>query len=200
MQLSTSTKNEWLETHPKLGISLMDHLFNRFDGSYPNRWRAAFANAQAIQNWREAWAEAFAEEGLTTSDISTAIRTCRKMYDWPPSLPEFLKACRPSLDSESAFCEAAREIGKRATNQDKWSHPAIYWAAVQMGVDLINHPYSEIKNRWNKALSTELEKGSWDEIPRRVEALVAPGQTIARPEVAKAFIDQILGRTRKMAA
>ena len=178
----------------------MDHLFNRLDGSYPNRWRAAFANAQAIQNWREAWSEAFSEEGVTTQDISNAIRSCRKMYDWPPSLPEFLKACKPNIDNETAFYEAVQQMVKRATNEDQWSHPAIYWAAVQMGTDLNNNPYALVKNRWIRALTTELAKGSWDEIPRRLEALVAPGKCYATPEEARGFINQILGRSHKATA
>lgn len=200
MTLSTQSKNVWLSVHHRLGITLMDHLFNRMDGSYPNRWRAAFANPQAIQNWREAWSEAFAEEGISPGEVAAAIRNCRRTYDWPPSLTEFLRACRPSVDHESAFYEAVRELAKRGANKDAWSHPAIYWAAVSIGVDLTNNPYAMIKNRWSKALAGELAKGSWDQVPRRVEALVAPGKTISSPEVAKGFIDQLLGRNRKVMA
>ena len=199
-QSEASVRGVWLTTHPKLGITLMDHLFNRMDGSYPNRWRAAFANPQAIQNWREAWSEAFVEEGITPGEAADAIRNCRRMYDWPPSLTEFLRACRPSVDHESAFYEAVREIAKRQTNTDHWSHPAIYWAAVTMGVDLTSNPYATIKNRWSKILAGELAKGAWDPIPKRVEALAAPGKAIATPEVAKGFIDQILKRTQKAMA
>jgi hypothetical protein len=199
-QSEGAVKDAWLTTHPKLGITLMDHLFNRMDGSYPNRWRAAFANAQAIQNWREAWSEAFIEEGITPGEVAAAIRICRQMYDWPPSLTEFLRACRPSIDHESAYYEAVRELTKRSSNEDQWSHPAIYWAAAGMAYDLTSNPYVVIKNRWAKALSAELAKRSWEPVPIKAEVLVAPGKTIATPEVAKSFIDRLLGRNQQEAA
>lgn len=197
MQSDVNLKDVWLTTHPRLGITLMDHLFNRMDGSYPNRWRAAFASEQAIQNWREAWSEAFIEEGIAPSEVAAAIRNCRRMYDWPPSLTEFLRACRPAIDHESAFYEAVRELRKRSNNEDQWSHPAIYWAAAGMEFDLTSNHYSRIKNRWTRALSAELAKRSWEPVPRKAVELVAPGKTIATPEVAKSFIDRLLGRNQQ---
>ena len=78
---STAPQSVWLEKHPRLGVSLMDHLWNRMDGTYPNRWRAAFANEQAIENWREAWADAFSDERITPDEVRSTIAVCRKTYD-----------------------------------------------------------------------------------------------------------------------
>jgi hypothetical protein len=58
--------NAWLSPQPALdNMTLIDLLFNRLDGLYPNRWRASFRNEHAIANWREAWADGFVSEGLT---------------------------------------------------------------------------------------------------------------------------------------
>jgi hypothetical protein len=162
--------------HPKLGISLMDHLFNRFDGAYPNRWRAAFASEQAISNWRESWSEAFDEEGLTPQMISDGLKACRKSYDWPPSLTEFLKACKPQISVDAAIYEAIEQMRKRQHGKDSWSNPAIYWAAVKVGeFDMISQSFSSIKPRFEAALKKVLEAEVLP-VPDRAPALAAPGK------------------------
>src|SRR5699024_887061 len=155
----TSTLSMWTSPHPKLeNISPMDHLYNRLDGMYPNRWRANFQDEIAIQAWREAWAEALDEDGLTFIDIRTGIMNCRRMYDWPPSLTEFLRACRPMLDPEAAFHEAVKGLADRRKGETgQWSHPAIYHATVVTGQhDMLNSTYGALKVRWGKALAEQL--------------------------------------------
>ena len=193
--LSTVTPSGWLEVRDwpdgKKG-SLMDRLFNRLDGTYPNRWRAAFGNDAAIANWREAWAEAFAEERITPDEIKRGIVECRKRHDWPPSLPEFLRACRPPLDHEASFAEAVKQMRLRHEDgTDQWSSPAIYWAAVKIGdFDLRSMPYQSLKGKWEKALAdamAAIKSGARpNEVPPHRIALPAPGQTSLSPEdVAK---------------
>src|SRR5205823_10890347 len=59
--VTTRPYSKWFEPHPGLGISLMDHLFNRLDGAYPHKWRANFPDPQSVDNWQESWVEAFEE-------------------------------------------------------------------------------------------------------------------------------------------
>ena len=187
------TARQWPDSVKPL--SMMDRLFNRMDGSYPHKWRSAFANAQAIQNWREAWAEAFDEEGLTPEEVKAGIVTCRKLYDWPPSLPEFLKACRPAIDPERAFHEAVEQMRLRDVSKDAWSSPVVFWAAVQLGSDLRNNPYPSISKRWAAALDTAAKKIKLrelpNEVPPRLDALPAPGRQSVDPEQAAANIDKL---------
>ncbi|WP_186215896.1 replication protein P [Burkholderia gladioli] len=153
----------------------MDHLFNRLDGAYPNRWRAAFASEQAISNWRESWAEAFDEEALTPQMISDGLRACRKTYDWPPSLTEFLRVCKPAINIDAAVYEAIDQMRARQHNKDVWSNPAIYWAAVKVGeFDMISQTFSSLKPRFEAALK-QVTIGEVLPVPARVPALVAPG-------------------------
>jgi hypothetical protein len=100
---STSPPSVWLDPHPKLdGLALIDHLFNRLDGMYPHKWRSAFASDQAVANWRTAWAEALADEGVTLEEVRAGLRACRRQ-GWPPSFAEFFRACRPPIDCQSAL-------------------------------------------------------------------------------------------------
>ena len=189
--LSTfESQSIWLMPHPKLeGVSLMDHLFNRLNGTYPNKWRANFRDERAIVDWRQAWAEAFDDEGVTPQDVALGIKNCRRMYEWPPSLPEFLKACRPHLEPNVAFFEAVRGMQARSAGKiGDWSHPAIFYAALAVGqYEMMNQSYQQLKARWEKAFGEQLALGQWPDIPPVVEALPAP----ARTEEGKAQIRKV---------
>src|SRR5690606_18562053 len=113
MQIPTTTApstfplSVWTEPRASLdGISAIRQLFTRLDAMYPVRWRSAFPAAPAIHSWERTWAEALVEEGITPQDVATGLRNCRRLFDWPPSLTEFLRACRPALDPEAAFHQA----------------------------------------------------------------------------------------------
>jgi len=179
-------------------LALIDHLFNRLDGLYPNKWRASFANDHAIANWRTAWAEAFADEGISIDEVRAGLKACRRR-DWPPSFAEFFKDCRPSADHQSALIEAIEQMARRESGSDRWSHPAIYWAAVKIGsYDLSRKSLKELDKEWRKAYSDQLAIGQWGDIPERLPALPAPGQTHSR-EVGKETIQAMLARLKSAA-
>ncbi len=166
LRTSTAPISKWLDVHPALGISMMDHLFNRLDGAYPHKWRSAFASQDAIINWRESWAETFEEENLTTAEVQTGWKACRRLYDWPPSIAEFLRACRPALDPLAAYHEALSGLAAREAGEiGLWSSPAVYWAAVGMAYDLKMQTHGQIKGRWERALAEQSAKGQWEPIP-----------------------------------
>ncbi|NKJ45849.1 hypothetical protein CIC12_03640 [Burkholderia sp. SG-MS1] len=168
----------------------MDHLFNRLDGAYPNRWRAAFPNEYAVSNWREAWAEAFDEEGITTQMISDALRACRKTYDWPPSLAEFLKVCKPAVDADAALHEAVEQMRARQHGKDEWSHPAIFWAAVKVGeFDMLGQTFAALKPRFESALRKVLDGGEFQPVPARVPALQGPSAAESTREHGRNRLD-----------
>jgi hypothetical protein len=193
---STSPLSAWLDPHPRLeGLALIDHLFNRLDGLYPHKWRSAFANDQAVANWRISWAEGLADEGVTAEEVRHGLRQCRKR-DWPPSFAEFFNDCRPPIDFTSALIEAVEQMARRDSGSDRWSHPAIYWAAVKIGsYDLSRKTLKELGPEWNKAFSDQLALGKWEAIPVRPPALPAPGQTHSR-EVGKETIQAMLRRLK----
>lgn len=105
--------------------------------------------------------------------------------EWPPTLPEFKKLCRRPLDSTTAYYEAVAGVQARAAGEyGKWSHPAIYWAAMPLAFDLGNQTFSQIKPRWEAALHEQMDKGEWPEIPQAMVALPAPGKTKTSREEA----------------
>jgi hypothetical protein len=192
---STRPYSQWFEPAPGLGISLIDHLYNRLDGAYPHKWRSNFADQQAIDNWAESWVECFEEEGITPTDVKIGLRECRRRFAWPPSCAEFVQACRPSVDPLRAYYEAVAGVQARfAGEHGEWSHPAIYWAAMPMAAELREQSFSQVKARWEAALQQQLAKASWDEIPVPMLALTAPGRSTTSSEKARAAVQQLVSQ------
>ena len=188
---STRPYSQWFDPAPGLGISLVDHLFNRLDGAYPHKWRSNFANQQAIDNWAESWVEAFEEEGITPTDVKVGLRECRRRFAWPPSCAEFIQTCRPGVDPLRAYYEAVAGVQARfAGEHGTWSHPAIYWAAMPMATELREQSYSFVKARWETALNQQLAKATWEEVPKPMLQLTAPGNSATSTEKARAAIAQ----------
>lgn len=114
MTLSTFENNPWLMVKPSIGMSLIDHLFNKLDGMYTGKWRAAFSGpsgAIAIANWKAAWAEALVERRISPEQVKRGLTNCLDMYDWPPSLTEFIKACKELSRDEQVTPPEAPALG-----------------------------------------------------------------------------------------
>lgn len=194
-KLSTSPMNVWLDPHPALdGVALIDHLFNRLDGLYPHRWRSAFANEHAIANWRQAWAEGLTEEGVTMAEVKRGLAECRRLFDWPPSFAEFVKACRPPIDAKAEWAEAVEQMRIRlqGKGEDRWSRPQVYWAASAIGqFDLNQNTWEQIKARWTHAI----ENAKDDPIPEYRAALPAPGKATTTREDAAIRLREIAEKT-----
>ena len=196
---TTRPFSRWFDPAPGLGISLMDHLFNRLDGAYPHKWRSNFTNQQAIDNWAESWVEAFEEEGITPDDVKVGLRECRRRFAWPPSCAEFVQACRPGVDPLRAYYEAVAGVGARfAGEHGTWSHPAIYWAAMPMATELQQQSYSQVKARWEASLERELAKTAWEPIPVPALQLTAPGKGRTSREAAVRAIETMVATLGKV--
>ncbi|MBV6447265.1 replication protein P [Nitrosomonas sp.] len=202
MTTAEQSKVIWLTTSPRFkNKKPIDYLFERLDLLYPKRWRDQFESPGQMESWRQCWGEELDEQGITFEEVKQGLKRCITMYDWPPSFPEFIKACRPSIDYERAFLEAVEQMRLRDNSKDRWSNPAIYWAAVKLGSDLKNNPYQSIKVRWKEALDKTIEEvrsGIFPStIPPRLTALPSPGRSSVSQEEAKkrfAEIHEILSR------
>lgn len=184
--------SKWFQPIPALnGLSMMDHLFNRLDGAYPHKWRSAFPNQQAIDNWCVSWSEEFDDSGIQPADIKAGLKACRTKYDWPPSCAEFIKACKPSVDSLVAYYEAVAGIQHRGKGEmGEWSHPAIYWASVPLAYDLTQQTFSQMKIRWERALAEQMDKGEWSPIPAPMLALPEPGKGLLSRQKAAQLVSE----------
>lgn len=186
----------WTDISPKLGVSAIDHLFNRFTGIYGDRFRKSFNSEASVKNWKDAWAEGLSNEHVTFAEVRAGLANILKTCDWPPTLPEFLKACRPSADYEASFLEAVNGMQARRHGRPfAWSTPSVYWAAVAIGGDLSAYPYSTLKSRWRNAIDEAVRQGRQD-IPTPAEALPAPGKCVINREEAHRRIMELANKLR----
>jgi len=167
----------------------VESLFARMEAMYGAKfldmWRGTDANLV-----KQLWADEMGK--LSTEDLKRGYAALITR-DWPPSLPEYVKMCKPSIDPLVAYYEAvngiqAREKGERGS----WSHPAIFWAAIKVSAhDLKHQAYSQIKIRWEKALQDEMEKGEWAPVPEPLIALPAPGKSEMSREHATKMVSEL---------
>lgn len=166
-------------------MSWIEKLFERLSAYYGARFADMWRGCD-LEGVKQVWATELGD--CTREEIARGVAACRTR-DWPPTLPEFLKLCRPAIDYERAFLEAIDQMRKREHGEDVWSSPAVFWAACKLGGDLRAHPYQAIKGRWHAALDDAIDgvrTGKLPtEIPQRAVALPAPGQTFIPPEVAR---------------
>lgn len=109
--------------------------------------------------------------------------------EWPPTLPEFKKMCRPPVNEMTGYYEAIAGLEARGKGEfGTWTHPAIYWAANFLRVDLMSQTYAQVKDRWNAILKSQMERGEWAEIP--VARVLLPVPDIS--PAAKAHAEKML--------
>jgi hypothetical protein len=90
-----------------------------------------------------------------------------EILDLPPTLPQFIKLCKPALDPQVAYFEAIAGIAAREHGEvGQWSDPAIYWATAAIGAfDLKTLPYRQIRRRWIAALAESQAAHHTEPIP-----------------------------------
>ncbi|WP_432785039.1 hypothetical protein AAEX37_01978 [Oligella sp. MSHR50489EDL] len=141
----------WLSPLPGKDISPIMLLYKRLDGLYPSKWRSSFPDAEAIDNWREAWVEAFVEDNITPEMIKRGLENCRDMYDWPPSLTEFLKACKVPSKSEARekSAQKPKQLGHEyipCTPEEAAVHIAKIHELIKKNGPILKTVKEELKN------------------------------------------------------
>lgn len=164
---SEALPNAWIE-----------RLFTRLSAMYGSKFAGMWAGAD-VTEVKRAWATGLA--GYTAQELAAGLEACLAMA-WPPTLPEFMRACRPPLEYETMFIHAAH---------GKFS-PLTYWAAQRFGIyELRTKSYQYAEKRWKECIA---QVQAWDEIPPIPEtsrmALPAPGKTYS-PEKARAAMEEI---------
>lgn len=173
------------ESHLTAGALVVSEMRLMYGAKFGQQWQGL-----TPRELKDSWDQKLA--GMTEAEIRTGLVACLSR-DWPPTVPEFLRLCRPWMNPEVAYHEAVQGMSSRRRGEiGQWSHPAIYWAAVATGAhDLLNSTYSVMKARWDRAFALELEKQQWHEIPAVRDALPAPGQTMATKQEAEAALKRM---------
>jgi hypothetical protein len=169
----------------------VERLFERMLLEYGKRFGDQWAQAD-MDKLIAHWASELA--GYSGPELKRGVDALATR-DWPPTLPEFKCMCRPPVDPMRAYYEAVAGVQARfAGEHGTWSHPAIYWAAMPMAVELREQTFSAVKARWEAALAEQLGRGEWEDIPAPMLALTAPGQATTSSAKAREAIKQIVGQ------
>jgi hypothetical protein len=63
---------------------------------------------------------------------------------------------------------------------------------MPIAVELREQAFSAVRVRWETSLAQQLAKGTWDEIPKPMLQLTAPGKSTTNTEKAKAAIAKLV--------
>lgn len=185
--MSTNLETSSTSRQPPLRADWIERLFDRMAGLYGARFADAWRGVDP-ERVKRTWAEELA--GFTGEEIARGV-TALKTRDWPPTLPEFVKLCRPPADARADWAEACEQmrIRLKERGEDRWSRPAVYWAAVAIGAyDLNALAWEQIRGRWERALA----EAKSDPIPDYLAQLPAPGQETVSREDAATRMGQII--------
>lgn len=188
---SPSTPNDWPEKAVPARIVewLFDQMLSKWGKQFVDKW--SVVNPDKL---KRDWAKALF--ALSQLEWKRGVAKMNAM-DFPPSLPEFLKACKPEVNPLAAYYEAVEGSRLRASGEfGTWSHPAIFWASVRVSAhDLQNQTYSQIRQRWEVALAAELAKDQWADIPAPMIAISGPGKDRLSREAATKMMNSIKATT-----
>lgn len=169
--------------------SWIERIFARMEDRYGDLWANRYG-AFPRERVKATWAEDLAD--LTGEEIKAGMTACRNLR-FPPTCPEFRELCRPQVDPKVAWYEAVNGCEERAHGrQGEWSHPAVYWAAQEVGpYDIRTQGYSVLGKRWQAALDKHLKRNDLQPVPEPSAALPAPGKAMATREQAAQHLEQL---------
>ena len=181
--LSTSTTplpESWIE-------KLFHKMLLEYGKKFSDQWGGADTD-ELIAHWARELA------GYTGQEIKRGLAGI-DTREWPPTLPEFKKMCRPPVNEMTAYYEAIAGLEARGKGESgEWSHPAIYWTASYLKADLMTQTYGQIKDRWNALLKAQMERGAWADIPPARVLLPMPDISPAAKQHAAKMLDQLAAK------
>jgi hypothetical protein len=131
-------------------VALVEALFERLSATLGSSMLTLYAGIPPAAVKHE-WAEALA--GFSIEEIKRGLAATRTNR-YAPNLPEFLHRCRPSLDDETAWHEAALAVsGDPRTFA--WSHEAVRRASQNFNFELRTRSYRECRARWASEMSRQ---------------------------------------------
>lgn len=143
-------------------VEAVQNVFARLEAQLGTKVADLYASAPADAVHAE-WAAALS--GFTKREVNRGLSACQHRI-FAPTLGEFTLLCRPTLDPEIAWIEAADGMRSRNAGElGDWSHPAVYRAAVTMVYELGHHSFGQCKKIWTWRLEKEFSKGWGEPVP-----------------------------------
>lgn len=129
-----------------------------------------------------AWQEELA--GLAREELTDGVSKMQRLTDeWPPTPAKFIALCRPWMDPGEALRIAMTEIVEREKGRDKWPHPAVYWAAIQVGhFEMMRKPHEALLSSYTRAFNECLANPNLPPVPAREAREALPPPTKATPD------------------
>lgn len=185
-----------------LPLTWIEALFDRMSLSYGRKFTEQWDGIDP-KKLKDHWAQELA--CMSRAELSRGYKALATR-DWPPTLPEFKKLCRPEMSIDAAVAEAIEQIVLRTRGQDSWSHPAIYWAAQKVGYyELTTLTHAQVKVRFAPILDSILAKGNVPPVPARQFQIEGQAKDQAAPlseenraqlrQSLRSFIDKANGKT-----
>jgi hypothetical protein len=147
----------------------VEDLFGRLAAILGNTAMATLYAGADLERVKAEWAEALAT--FTADEVMRGVSSVR-LRKFAPNLPEFLHLCRPVLDAEVAWHEASNARGRG----HQWSHPAVYWAASEMGYEMRNGTYQQHRKRWDALMAAQWQRRDWPAPPLQIPHTPRPRQ------------------------
>jgi len=147
---------------------------------------------------KKEWGEGLS--GFEPDEIVRGLKTCQTRI-FAPTLGEFLRLCRPALDPELAWLEAAEGVRARNAGQvGQWSHPAVYRAAVVMTFELSSSSFKQCQKTWAWRLEREFAAGWGESVPPPALRIECESAKRAAPsaEQRQKIADLLAGRVAKL--
>ena len=165
----------------------VERLFLRLSAMYGKRFSDMWSGVD-LQGVKSVWAIDLG--GFTGDEIAAGVEAC-KSKEWPPTLPEFIKLCRPDR-SEEAFRRAINIVSVVGETRDYDSDNVLYWSIQRFGAyELRQTTWDRAKQSWKEIYSKcvdENRRGMLPVIPPLRDALPPPGGTRISPQEADAIL------------
>lgn len=124
---------------------LINRLFREIRNARP-AWRQAWPTKEALASAKVTWVLALVEGGIRDWErqVEVGLRRLRaEPSDFVPAPGKFVEWCSPTPESlgllpvERAYEEACRNAHPSCRGVATWSHPVIYHAAIDVGLDVL---------------------------------------------------------------
>lgn len=169
MQLATTSTPEPLPT--KWVERIFAELGALYGSKFVDQW-----GSQDPATLKAFWAQKLA--GLSGDELRRGLTACEQR-DWPPTLPEFLKLCRPPMNHTALWYEAQVAAKEREAGQvGTWSAPWVFHAYREMAHEVKTGEFAKHGDRWKVELEkakARFERGELPaDIPEPPKALPQP--------------------------
>lgn len=151
---------------------VINRLFREIRDVRP-AWRQAWPTKQAMESSKVKWLAALIEAGCTDWDEQIEVGLVRlraEPSDFVPSPGSFVAWCVPTPEAlgvppvDRAFAEACRNAHTAARQNATWSHPVVYHAAVDVGLDvLMFEPTAHSRKLFDRSFAVMLRRAAMRE-------------------------------------